>query len=427
MATRIKLLAPGTVQFSVVVHKDAVGKVEVEPAQSSWTKSGSNGSATSASAASKEGMGKILYELNGLNLEIPLHANDCDLRDFPRKGDIIRFDINQSKSTKETNAINIRIIESQHPRSPTATPIAPTTPSAPAPPATPSTTATPGAASSTSSETSDETQQGYIAALKDGFGFIETISHDKEIFFHFSNVESKPERLEVGLEVEYTVFNRDKGGKISAENVKLLRKGTISAITGKEEVLHGKVVRPLRSVNPDQTEYCGLIQFKNEDGSVITQYRFGIASLINKKELLQIGDAVQFHADMDEDFAVNIHATREKLRSIVEAMKGQYGFLSHEVDEGKKLFFHTSEVEGAETLAEGDEVEFVVITNKRTGKHSACCVRKLSSSKRPERLISKLKAMTLEEDARLGKKILVARQPKGPDGSKGFHAKRAYS
>ena len=36
---------------------------------------------------------------------------------------------------------------------------------------------------------------------------------------------------------------------------------------GKEEVLHGKVVRPLRSVNPDQNDYCGLIQVKNEDGS----------------------------------------------------------------------------------------------------------------------------------------------------------------
>jgi len=206
-----------------------------------------------------------------------------------------------------------------------------------------------------------------------------------------------------------------------------LRKGTIPAINGKEDVLHGKVVRPLRSVNPDQTDYCGLIQVKNEDGSVVTEYRFGIASLINKKELLQVGDAVQFHSDLNDDFAVNIHATREKLRSIVEAMKGQYGFLSHEVDEGKKLFFHTSEVEGGESLQEGDEVEFVVITNKRTGKHSACCVRKLSSSKRPERLISKLKAMTMEEDARLGRKITVVRQPKGPDGSKGFHAKRAYS
>ena len=56
---------------------------------------------------------------------------------------------------------------------------------------------------------------------------------------------------------------------------------------------------------------------------------------------------------------------------------GQYGFLSYEVDEGRKLFFHTSEVESNESLSEGDEVEFVVITNKRTGKHSACCVRKL--------------------------------------------------
>lgn len=27
--------------------------------------------------------------------------------------------------------------------------------------------------------------QGFIAALKDGFGFIETVQHDKEVFFHF--------------------------------------------------------------------------------------------------------------------------------------------------------------------------------------------------------------------------------------------------
>lgn len=27
--------------------------------------------------------------------------------------------------------------------------------------------------------------QGFIAALKDGFGFIETMEHDKEVFFHF--------------------------------------------------------------------------------------------------------------------------------------------------------------------------------------------------------------------------------------------------
>ena len=36
-----------------------------------------------------------------------------------------------------------------------------------------------------------------------------------------------------------------------------------------------------------------------------------------------------------------------------------------------------SEVEGGEVLQVGDEVEFVVVTNQRTRKHSACCVRKL--------------------------------------------------
>ena len=46
-----------------------------------------------------------------------------------------------------------------------------------------------------------------------------------------------------------------------------------------------------------------------------------------------------------------------------------------------------------------------------------------SSSKRPERLISKLKTMNLEDAARGGKKIVVIRQPRGPEGV-GFKATR---
>ncbi len=53
-----------------------------------------------------------MYSLNGLpNLEIPLHAGDCDLRNFPRKGDQVQFDINQCKATKETSAVNVAIVE----------------------------------------------------------------------------------------------------------------------------------------------------------------------------------------------------------------------------------------------------------------------------------------------------------------------------
>lgn len=32
---------------------------------------------------------------------------------------------------------------------------------------------------------SSKLHKGFIASLKDTFGFIETITHDKEIFFHY--------------------------------------------------------------------------------------------------------------------------------------------------------------------------------------------------------------------------------------------------
>ena len=134
LATRIKHLPLGTVQFDIVIHKDISGRVDIQPAATSWTQrspsrcinSGNvnNQENTSPERAlnesgsidletcNKEGAGKIIYELNGSTLEIPLYANDCNLRDFPRKDDVVQFDINQSKATKETNAINIIIIES---------------------------------------------------------------------------------------------------------------------------------------------------------------------------------------------------------------------------------------------------------------------------------------------------------------------------
>ena len=63
----------------------------------------------------------------------------------------------------------------------------------------------------------------------------------------------------------------------------------------------------------------------------MAEYEFGIASLVNKKELLQVGDPVQFQLHVGEDFAVNIQATREKLRSYVEAMKGEFMLMQHRI------------------------------------------------------------------------------------------------
>ena len=205
---------------------------------------------------------------------------------FPSKEDV--FD---GKATKETNAVNIRILER-------ANPVAENKNSAD------NSVTTPPKEKKEAGRLGTP-QKGYVAALKDGFGFIETLLHDKEIFFHFSNVEGKAEKLEVGQEVEYSIYSREKGGKVSAEGVKPLSRGSIPKIPSKEDVFNGKVVRPLRSVNPDQSDYCGLIAAKSEeDGKILGHYEFGIASLLNKKELLQEGDPVSFQVSMSENFAL---------------------------------------------------------------------------------------------------------------------------
>ena len=55
-------------------------------------------------------------------------------------------------------------------------------------------------------------------------------------------------------------------------------------------------------------------------------------SLRNRKELLQCGDPVKFQVSAREPgLAINIRSTKEKKRAFVEAVKGQFGFLSHEV------------------------------------------------------------------------------------------------
>ncbi|KAF4525248.1 hypothetical protein B566_EDAN014551 [Ephemera danica] len=200
--------------------------------------------------------------------------------------------------------------------------------------------------------------------------------------------------MELGMEVDFTLASRNTpgGSCMSAENVKILPKGTIPAPAVDPAMHTGVVTRPLRSV-----EYAGLVResITAEDTDVDgegtetpapAQYEFGIVGLANKRDLLQAGDPVTFQVDA-EGRATNI------------------------VAEGKKLFFHTSEVAEGVSLQPGDSVEFVLVTNQRTGKEC----------KRPERLISKLRSISLDDS---GPRITVVRQPKGPDGTKGFSEPR---
>ena len=63
--------------------------------------------------------------------------------------------------------------------------------------------------------------------------------------------------------------------------------------------------------------------------------------------------------------AAEVSAIRQKKKANVDSIKGQFGFLDFEVEEGKKLFFHMTEVQGnSNNLHQGDTVEFSIVTNQ---------------------------------------------------------------
>lgn len=67
---------------------------------------------------------------------------------------------------------------------------------------------------------------------------------------------------------------------------------------------------------------------------------------------------------------MKVTAVRLKKRAVVDSIKGQFGFLDYEVEEGKKLFFHMSEVQGnSYNLYPGDTVEFSIVTNHVSHKN----------------------------------------------------------
>lgn len=377
-AIRLKHLPAGTVQFETIIEKDLSGTII----------QGINGIEP----------GLIGYMKENQQKSVIFFSKDCDLKNIPRLGDKVQFSICQVKRNKELVAVDISLMNSSGEKTQNG-----------------------------NKKLNGQVCQGFIAALKEAFGFIETVNHDKEIFFHFSNFEGDASTLEVGADIECTISSgngRGNGGCVAADYVKLVPRGSIPRPTPVSEALDGTVVRPLRSANPDQAEYAGLIKINASNEEEDTpEYEFRIMGLVNKRELLQAGDPVQLQVD-SAGHACNIVAVRKKRRATVDAVKGPFGFLAYEVDEGKKLFFHMSEVRDHAVLQPGDQVEFVLITNQRTGKSSACNVTRLSDAaqQRPERLISRLRTTSLGDT---GPKLTVVRQPRGPNGTRGFSQERS--
>uniref|UniRef100_A0A8C2L6X4 Cold shock domain containing E1, RNA-binding n=1 Tax=Cyprinus carpio TaxID=7962 RepID=A0A8C2L6X4_CYPCA len=362
-AVRIKKLPKGTVSFHTQSELRFVGVVEKEAVPATTTKNSSPSKVKEKEA--EEGL--IAYEESGVKNTLPYYIKDLEGGAYPQVGDKVEFSISEVKRTGQQSAVSLKILNRA---------------------------------------VGTKRLHGYIATLKDNFGFIETANHDQEIFFHYSEVCGDVDNMDLGDTVEYTL-SKGKGNKISAEKVT-----KVAAVNGIGEdvsntVFLGKVVRPLRSVDPSQTDYQGLIEL-TEEGDKDQSYPFGIVGMANKGDCLQKGEMVKFQlctvSQTGQMMACNIVPQR---RALVECVKDQFGFITYEA---------------------GDEVEFSVILNQRTGKCSACNVRRVSegpkpvATPRPDRLVNRLKSITLDDTN--APRLVIIRQPRGPDNSKGFSVER---
>uniref|UniRef100_A0A671Y4E0 Cold shock domain-containing protein E1 n=1 Tax=Sparus aurata TaxID=8175 RepID=A0A671Y4E0_SPAAU len=394
-AVRIKKLPKGTVSFHTqseqrfvgVVEKDILGTTN-KNASPTKNKEKKKDKGRVVEKECEEGV--IAYEDCGVKLTVPYHTKDLEGGGQPQVGDKVEFSINEVKRTGQQSAVSIRVLNRN--------------------------------------ASNAKRLHGFVATLKDNFGFIETANHDQEIFFHYSEMCGDLENLELGDTVEYTL-SKGKGNKVSAEKVT-----KVAAVNGIGDdvgvtVMMGKVIRPLRSVDPSQTEYQGLIEITEEGGTKGPNYPFGIMGMVNKADCLQKGELVKFQLctvpQTGQKMACNVVPQR---RAMVECVKDQFGFITYEVGESKKLFFHVKEVQDGLELQTGDEVEFSVVLNQRTGKCSACNVRRVSEgpkpvvTPRPDRLVNRLKSITLDDAS--APRLVIVRQPRGPDNSKGFNVER---
>lgn len=88
-----------------------------------------------------------------------------------------------------------------------------------------------------------------MCALKESYGFIEAETHDREVFFHYSELDVDPNDIELGDGVKYV--ETKKGGKRSAENVTRVSVNAVDDQDVQPTILDGVILRPMRTVDPE--------------------------------------------------------------------------------------------------------------------------------------------------------------------------------
>lgn len=88
--------------------------------------------------------------------------------------------------------------------------------------------------------------------------------------FHCSAYDGDANELSLGDEVEF-VLSR-KVGKVSAECLRKLQKGSVAPEDVSPEVIDGKILRCMRIINPEQEEYPGIVQVGTDSKAFVAAF-----------------------------------------------------------------------------------------------------------------------------------------------------------
>lgn len=279
---------------------------------------------------------------------------------------------------------------------------------------------------------------GIIVVLKDNYGFIESIDGEMDYYFHTSSYIDEINPCILGQFVEFDTLLLNNKWKAS----KVICNGNIKKHEDDlSEVFLGTVVRTLQMFDTDQPEYTGEIVKLNQNETQLSNgyshldqetFEFSMISLKFYKDYISIGDTVRFQVATNpvskKKRAYNVEVIRDRIKGTVLTLQRMYGFLKP--DQGScsgNVYFNAAEIRSGTTIKNGDRVDFYLIKNEKTDKYYAIDICKLDSTNSSfpagsctDRTL--LKSFLMKTCNENGPKVIVIRQPRAPDGSKGFVA-----
>ena len=274
-------------------------------------------------------------------------------------------------------------------------------------------------------------EQGFVASLKENFGFIKSAESEQELFFHYSEIrDADPRDFQRGTEVEFGRYYDARNGRDLSVRVIILPPGTIKTEELLKSDCEGEIVREMREKrsydrSARREMYGGSVRLLPREGGpepggdgeaagngsgavsldgdgakaetkggagkggvkkVKTEWQFGgddvLAGDDGRSYNPQTGDVVMFDVvkvlATKTERATNVRFVRAapvpdvpmEGGFVEKVSKDNYGFIEC-VDRDDRLFFHFSEVMPSNhQISVGDEVLFVVAADNQ-GRNTA--------------------------------------------------------